>query len=65
MDFLRLKLGLVHLVEKVVEHEEGVVARINIADHEGRQLILRPRRAAVEEHEAAGLQEPEEFLQHL
>src|SRR6476660_8967880 len=60
----QLELGLGELVEQIVEHQEGMVAGIDVAHHEGGELIFFPRRAAVEEHEAAGLQQLIEFLQH-
>src|SRR6476619_5450835 len=60
----QLELGLGELVEQIVEHEEGVIAGIDMAHHERRQLVFFPRRAAVEEHEAARLQQLIELLQH-
>ncbi len=64
LNLQQLELGLVELVEEIVEDEEGVVAGIDMADHEGRQLVFLARRAAIEKYESAGLEQGIEFPQH-
>ena len=60
----QLEVGLGELVEEIVEHEEGMVAGINVPHHEGRQLVFLFGSAAVEEHAAARLEQPLELPQH-
>ena len=64
VDDVHLEIRLPQLVEEIVEHQEGVVAGIDVAHHEGRQLVFLLPGAAVEEHAAAGLEQRGELLQH-
>src|SRR3989337_4048246 len=57
VDDIHFEIRLPKLVEEIVEHEEGMVAGIDVPHHEGRQLVFLAPGAAVEEHAAPGFEQ--------